>query len=58
MGDIAVNEATAYPLDLRKRIVDAVGRGAGAEREGDRLSGAHEAFIYKSLRQGREREVD
>jgi transposase len=45
----------AYSFDLRKRIVDAVERGDGTKREIARLFGVNESFIYKLLRQKRER---
>lgn len=45
----------AYSLDLRQRIVDAVERGVGTKREIASLFNVHESFIYKLLRQKRER---
>src|SRR5262245_59077888 len=45
----------AYSLDLRKRIVDAVERGVETKREIARLFGVHETYVYKLLRQKRER---
>ena len=45
----------AYSLDLRKRIVEAVERQVGSKRESARLFGVHESFLYKLLRQQRER---
>lgn len=45
----------AYSVDLRKRIVDAVERGVGTKRQIAKLFGVHESFIYKLLRQKRER---
>ncbi len=45
----------AYSLDLRERIVEAVERQAGSKREIARLFGVHESFLYKLLRQKRER---
>src|SRR5712691_9755278 len=45
----------SYSLDLRKRIVDAVERGVGTKRAIATLFGVHESFIYKLLRQKRER---
>jgi len=45
----------AYPLDLRTRIVDAVDRGVGTMSEIAALFGVNESFIYKLLRQRRER---
>jgi transposase len=45
----------AYSFDLRKRIVDAVERGDQTKREIAGLFGVNESFIYKLLRQKRER---
>lgn len=45
----------AYSLDLRQRIVDAVERGVGTKSEIAALFNVHESFIYKLLRQKRER---
>jgi transposase len=45
----------AYSLDLRKRIVDAIERGVGTRSEVAKLFGVHESFVYKLLRQQRER---
>src|SRR5262245_55750958 len=45
----------AYSLDLRARIVDAVERQSGSERQIAVLFGVHESFIYKLLRQKRDR---
>lgn len=45
----------AYSLDLRQRIIDAVERGDQAKREIAELFNVHESFIYKLLRQKRER---
>ena len=45
----------AYSLDLRKRIVAAVERGVETKRALAALFGVHESFIYKLLRQQRER---
>jgi transposase len=45
----------AYSLDLRERIVEAVERQGGSKREIARLFGVHESFLYKLLRQKRER---
>jgi transposase len=45
----------AYSLDLRTRIVDAVDGGVGTISEITTLFGVHEPFIYKLLRQKRER---
>jgi transposase len=45
----------AYSFDLRKRIVDSVERGDRTKREIAKLFGVHESFIYKLLRQKRER---
>lgn len=45
----------AYSLDLRERIVEAVEREVGSKREIARWFGVHESFLYKLLRQQRER---
>lgn len=45
----------AYSLDLRQRIVEAVERGDKPYQEIAELFGVHESFIYKLLRQKRER---
>jgi transposase len=45
----------AYSVDLRERIVEAVERQVGSKREIARLFGVHESFLYKLLRQQRER---
>ena len=45
----------AYSLDLRKRIVEAVARQIGSKRKIAELFGVHESFIYKLLRQKRDR---
>lgn len=45
----------AYAVDLRERIVEAVERQVGSKREMARLFGVHESFLYKLLRQQRER---
>jgi len=45
----------AYSLDLRKRIVDAIERGVGTRSAIARLFGVHESFVYKLLRQKRQR---
>jgi transposase len=45
----------AYSLDLRARIVDAVERQLGSKRKIADLFGVHESFIYKLLRQKRDR---
>lgn len=45
----------AYSVDLRERIVEAVEREVGSKREIARLFGVHESFLYKLLRQKRER---
>ena len=45
----------AYSLDLRKRIVAAVERGVETKRALAAFFGVHESFIYKLLRQQRER---
>lgn len=44
-----------YSLDLRERIVDAVERTSSSNREIAALFGVHESFLYKLLRQKRER---
>ncbi len=45
----------AYSLDLRARIVAAVERQIGSKRKIADLFGVHESFIYKLLRQKRDR---
>jgi transposase len=45
----------AYSLDLRERIVEAVERQIGSKRKIAEVFGVHESFIYKLLRQKRER---
>jgi len=45
----------AYSLDLRTRIVNAVERNEQSKREIAKLFGVHESFIYKLLRQKRDR---
>jgi len=45
----------AYSLDLRERIVEAVERQIGSKRKIADFFGVHESFIYKLLRQKRER---
>src|SRR5262249_59368127 len=45
----------AYSLDLRERIVAAVERRVGSNRKIAALFGVHESFLYKLLRQKRER---
>lgn len=45
----------AYSLDLRERLVDAVERRLGSKRKMAELFGVHESFIYKLLRQKRDR---
>jgi transposase len=45
----------AYSLDLRERIVEAVARQIGSKRKIAALFGVHESFIYKLLRQKRDR---
>ena len=45
----------AYSLDLRKRIIDAVKRGEHTKRDIADMPNFHESFIYKLLRQQRER---
>ncbi len=46
---------SAYSLDLRQKIVDAVERGIRTRSEIATLFGVHESFVYKLLRQQRER---
>ena len=45
----------AYSLDLRERIVEAVERQIGSKRKIAEWFSVHESFIYKLLRQRRER---
>jgi transposase len=45
----------AYSLDLRERIVEAVERQVGSKRQIAVWFGVHESFIYKLLRQKRQR---
>lgn len=45
----------AYSLDLRERIMGAVERQVGSKRKIAELFGVHESFIYKLLRQKRDR---
>ena len=45
----------AYSIDLRERIVEAVERRIGSKRQIADVFGVHESFIYKLLRQKRER---
>ena len=45
----------AYSLDLRERIVSAVERQIESKRKIADFFGVHESFIYKLLRQKRER---
>jgi transposase len=45
----------AYSLDLRERIVDAVERQLGSKRKIAELFSVHESFLYKLLRQKRDR---
>ncbi len=45
----------AYSLDLRARIVEAVERQTGSKRQLAAVFGVHESFIYKLVRQKRER---
>src|SRR2546428_7881836 len=45
----------AYSLDLRERIVEAVERQIGSNRKIAELFDVHESFIYKLLRQKRDR---
>ena len=44
-----------YSVDLRGRIVEAVERQIGSKRKIAEVFGVHESFIYKLLRQKRER---
>lgn len=44
-----------YSLDLRERIIKAVERGDQTKRDIAALFEVHESFIYKLLRQQRER---
>lgn len=46
---------TAYSLDLRERIVEAVERQIESKRKIAEMFGVHETFLYKLLRQKRER---
>ena len=48
-------EMAAYSVDLRERIVEAVEQDVSSKREIARLFGVHESFLYKLLRQKRER---
>lgn len=54
-GFINSKAMAAYSLDLRKRIVDAVERGVGTISEIATLFRVHESFVFKLLRQKRER---
>ncbi len=45
----------AYSLDLRERRVGAVERQIGSKRKIAELFGVHESFLYKLLRQQRDR---
>ena len=45
----------SYTLDLRQRIIDAVEQNIYSKREIAEIFGIHESFIYKLLRQRRER---
>ena len=45
----------SYTLDLRQRIIDAVERSIYGKRQIAEIFGIHESFIYKLLRQRRER---
>lgn len=45
----------AYSLDLRERIVEAVERRIGSKRKIAEVFGVHESFLYKLVRQRRER---
>ncbi|MEJ7709307.1 MAG: IS630 transposase-related protein [Pyrinomonadaceae bacterium] len=50
------NKAMAtYSLDLRQRIVDAVELGVESKRQIAKVFSVHESFIYKLLRQKRDR---
>lgn len=44
-----------YSLDLRQRIVDAVELGVKSKRQIAEVFSVHESFIYKLLRQKRDR---
>jgi transposase len=45
----------AYSLDLRERLVEAVERQIGSKRQIAAWFGVHESFLYKLLRQKRDR---
>src|SRR5713226_7683480 len=45
----------AYSVDLRERIVGAGERQIGSKRKIAEVFGVHESFMYKRLRQKRER---
>ena len=45
----------AYSLDLRARIVEAVERRSESKRQIATVFGVHESFLYKLVRQKRER---
>jgi transposase len=45
----------AYSLDLRERIVEAVERRMSSKRKIAEWFGVHESFLYKLLRQKRDR---
>ncbi|MGH9915835.1 MAG: IS630 transposase-related protein [Pyrinomonadaceae bacterium] len=45
----------AYSLDLRERILEAVERQSGSKRKIAKLFSVHESFVYKLLRQRRDR---
>ena len=45
----------AYSLGLHERIFDAVERGLGTRSEVTSMFGVHESFVYKLLRQKRQR---
>src|SRR5713226_1297874 len=54
-GIVCNNAMVAYSLDLRARLVDAVERQIGSKRKIADLFGVHESFLYKLLRQKRDR---
>jgi transposase len=54
-GELHNFTMAAYSIGFRKRIVDAIERGVGTRSEVAKLFGVHETFVYKSLRQKRER---
>src|SRR2546425_13255702 len=56
IDSIAFNSTmAAYSVDLRARIVEAVERQIGSKRKIAEVFGVHESFIYKLLRQKRDR---